>query len=93
MNGTGATLLTAENAPPEKRGLYALFPQPGPTTWRRAGRRGHPAAGDAARAGARSFAIGLYLAVVASISLGCVLALRETRDVMMGDAAPAPATG
>ncbi|MHA6795446.1 MFS transporter [Pseudonocardia bannensis] len=40
-----------------------------------------------------SFAIGLYLAVVALISLGCILALRETRDVAMGAAAPAPATG
>ncbi len=27
----GATLLTAENAPPRKRGLYALFPQLGPS--------------------------------------------------------------
>jgi metabolite-proton symporter len=27
----GATLLTAENAPPQKRGLYALFPQLGPS--------------------------------------------------------------
>ncbi len=27
----GATLLTAENAPPEKRGRYAMFPQLGPS--------------------------------------------------------------
>ncbi|MFF2084019.1 MFS transporter [Nocardia sp. NPDC058176] len=27
----GATLLTAENAPPEKRGTYALYPQLGPS--------------------------------------------------------------
>ncbi|NMH99331.1 MFS transporter [Pseudonocardia acidicola] len=38
-----------------------------------------------------SFAIGLYLAVVALMSTACMLALRETRDVAMTEVAPAAA--
>jgi hypothetical protein len=38
-----------------------------------------------------SYAIGVYLAAMALLSLLCVLALKETKDVAMDEVAPAAA--